>query len=147
MVKLYYFDLFARAEPMRMALWKAGVEYEDIRVTGQSWTDFKKESEFGQIPVLELDDGTRLSQSRAILNYLGSTYKLVSDDIMENYKGEKAANYFMGDYLMKYVVPSMFAPEEKRADLNKTLLETHIPKMLNDISSKCLGDTKFLCGE
>jgi len=39
--KLYYFDLYGRAEPIRMALWKAGVDYEDIRVTGQAWTDLK----------------------------------------------------------------------------------------------------------
>jgi len=59
-MKLYYFDLFARAEPMRMALWKAGVAYEDIRVTGDSWKALKDGGslEFGQIPVLELDDGT-----------------------------------------------------------------------------------------
>ena len=38
---LVYFDLYGRAEPIRMALWKAGVEYEDKRVTGPSWAEFK----------------------------------------------------------------------------------------------------------
>jgi len=33
-MKFYYFDLYARGEPIRMMLAKAGVEYEDIRVSG-----------------------------------------------------------------------------------------------------------------
>ena len=41
-MKVYYFDLFARAEPIRMMLSKAGVAYEDIRVTGESWKELKE---------------------------------------------------------------------------------------------------------
>ena len=63
--KIYYFDLFGRAEPIRMCLWKAGIEFEDIRVTGDSWTELKSSGklEFGQIPHMELADGTVMSQS------------------------------------------------------------------------------------
>lgn len=57
---LYYFDLFGRGEPIRMALWKAGVKFEDKRVTGQAWADLKASGklEFGQLPMLEYSDGT-----------------------------------------------------------------------------------------
>ena len=34
-VKLYYFDVYARGEPIRMCLWYAGVDYEDINLEGQ----------------------------------------------------------------------------------------------------------------
>jgi hypothetical protein len=40
-MKLYYFDLYAKAEPLRMMLGRAGVQYEDIRVTGDSWKALK----------------------------------------------------------------------------------------------------------
>ena len=40
-LKLYYFDMYGRGEPVRMALWKAGVEFEDVRVTGDSWKRLK----------------------------------------------------------------------------------------------------------
>ena len=32
--KFVYFDVYGRRQPIRMGLWKAGVEYEYIRVTG-----------------------------------------------------------------------------------------------------------------
>ena len=66
-MKFYYFDLYAKGEPIRMALWKAGVQYEDVRPTGPSWAEFKPKTPFGQMPVLELDDGTMLAQMNAIL--------------------------------------------------------------------------------
>ena len=55
--KITYFDLFARAEPIRMALWKAGVEFEDNRVAGADFMALKTsgELEFGQLPMLEID--------------------------------------------------------------------------------------------
>ena len=31
-MKLYYFNVYGRAEAIRMALWKAGVDYEDFRL-------------------------------------------------------------------------------------------------------------------
>ena len=30
---LFYFDLYGRAEPIRMALWKADVKFEEMRLT------------------------------------------------------------------------------------------------------------------
>jgi len=84
-MKLYYFDLYGRAEPIRMALFKAGVEFEDIRLTGQAWMDFKTSGklEFGQCPGLELEDGTMMTQAIPILNFIGRKYNLVPADNME----------------------------------------------------------------
>ena len=60
---LVYFNMYGRAEPIRMAFWKAGVEYEDKRVTGDSWKEFKASPQcvYGSIPVLILEDGTCLA--------------------------------------------------------------------------------------
>lgn len=43
-MKLYYFEQFGRCEPIRMCLWKANVDYEDVRMgkTSQAWKDMKK---------------------------------------------------------------------------------------------------------
>ena len=85
-MKLYYFDMYGRAEPIRMLLHLAGEKYEDIRVDQDEGFDkLLKENklEFGQVPVLELDDGTILSQSWAIMRYLGLKYKLIPTDPLE----------------------------------------------------------------
>ena len=53
-----YFDTYGRAEPIRMALWKAGVEFNDNRVTGDVWKAFKESGKlpFGSMPALEFED-------------------------------------------------------------------------------------------
>ena len=46
-MKLYYFDIYGRAEPIRTLLHHAKVEYEDVRLKGDAWLEKKKEFEFG----------------------------------------------------------------------------------------------------
>jgi hypothetical protein len=62
MIKLYYFDFYGKAEPIRMLLSKAGVKFEDIRITDELFAELKKEGvlDYEQVPMVELDDGTRL---------------------------------------------------------------------------------------
>ena len=63
MVKVYYFDIFGKAEPIRMLLSKAGVAFEDVRLTDEQLAGLKAEGalDYGQVPMVELDDGTRLT--------------------------------------------------------------------------------------
>ena len=86
-----------------MAFWKAGVEYEDKGITGPAWAEFKAspQCEFGQMPVLILEDGTCLSQSIPVLNYVGAKYGLRPADPMAAYKGDKAVARFLDDYMNK----------------------------------------------
>ena len=62
-MKLYYFNLYARAEPIRMLLFKAGVQYEDVRVGFPEWDEFKAHHNppNGQLPMLVLEDGTKMT--------------------------------------------------------------------------------------
>ena len=59
-----YFQVYAKGEPIKMALWKAGVDFEDNRFTPEEWQALKASGKlpFGQVPILELADGTVLSQ-------------------------------------------------------------------------------------
>ena len=60
-MKVTYFDLYARAEPIRMMLWKAGVEFEDERLdhTGADgkWPEMKPNTPHQCLPIITLDDG------------------------------------------------------------------------------------------
>jgi glutathione S-transferase len=68
-----YFDLYGRGEAVRMCLVHSKTEFNDSRVSGQTWTDFKASGKCnnGQLPVLEVG-GQCLNQSEAILRFVGS---------------------------------------------------------------------------
>ena len=72
-MKLYYFDIYGRAEFIRMLLKHAKQPYEDVIVTHDSIKDLKTQGllEFGQVPMLTTTDGKNISQSWSILRYLG----------------------------------------------------------------------------
>ncbi len=72
-MKLIYFDIKGAGEPIRLAAALNGVQYEDVRIKMEDWrNELKPKSKFGQLPMLELDDGTVMAQSGAILRYVGS---------------------------------------------------------------------------
>ena len=63
-IKVHYFDIYGKAEPIRMLLLKAGVEFEDHRMTFEEFKAMKETPgvlEFGQVPMVELADGTKLT--------------------------------------------------------------------------------------
>jgi glutathione S-transferase len=57
----------------RLLLNHAGVKFEDIRFTMESWPELKDKFELKQVPVLE-DNGKMYCQMNAILEYLGKKY-------------------------------------------------------------------------
>ena len=101
-MKVIYFDLYGRAEPIRMMLAKAGVEFEDKRVTHAEWPELQPTLEYGSMPVLELDDGTQLTQTLAITNYVAMNHGFMPADAMGVYE---AANIysFVNDDFFKHV--------------------------------------------
>ena len=91
---LHYFNFFAKGEPIRMALYKAGVEYTNHEVTFEQWGEFKGNEKlpYGQMPVLELADGTSIAQMTTILTYLADLYpQLKSADPVLNAKADSIA--------------------------------------------------------
>ena len=46
-MKLFYFDIYGRGEPIRAVLHHAKAEYEDVRLTHEELNSKKKEFEFG----------------------------------------------------------------------------------------------------
>ena len=80
--KLYYFDMYAAAEAIRMTLWHAKVEFEDIRLSWEEQQKLKAEGKFpaGQVPCMETPDGRMWNQSNAILHFLGAKHGLYGSD-------------------------------------------------------------------
>jgi glutathione S-transferase len=69
--RLTYFDLSGgRAEPIRIALHAAGVDFDDYRIGFPKFLELQKELPFGCVPVLDIEDQP-VTQSNAILRYAG----------------------------------------------------------------------------
>ena len=59
MPKLIYFDIYGKAEPIRMMLHHAKVQFEDVRLADEQFYTMKAAGEFpvGQVPVWVSDEG------------------------------------------------------------------------------------------
>ena len=104
-MKFHYFELYARGEPIRMAMWKGKVPYENCRYTGDKWKEFKANKAkcaFGQVPVLELADGTCLTQTMTILHYIGDITGQKPKDPLLNAKGDEMAQRVNLDVMPKF---------------------------------------------
>jgi glutathione S-transferase len=81
---LTYFDNpLSRGEECRLALFMAGVDFVDNRIKHDAWSALKPTTPFGSLPVLELEGKPAVSQSNAILGWVGRKYGLLSTDEWE----------------------------------------------------------------
>ncbi|GMR35091.1 hypothetical protein PMAYCL1PPCAC_05286, partial [Pristionchus mayeri] len=73
--KLYYFPVHGLGEVTRQVFKLAEVEFEDVRISYETWHEFKDKTPFGQMPVLEVD-GQQIPQSFAIARYVAKLHGL-----------------------------------------------------------------------
>lgn len=88
-IKLTYMDVEGRAEPTRIALHAAGVEFVDERLGFGEM--FARKDEFPKLPIhmqlpLLAIDGKVLSQSMSVFRYVGQKYGMVPTDLDKNFK-------------------------------------------------------------
>ena len=78
--KLTYFDFDGgRGEPVRIAFHAAGIEFEDHRISFEEFMQTRDGMRFRCAPVLEID-GVAVTQSNAMLRYIGKTAGLYPKD-------------------------------------------------------------------
>lgn len=81
--KLSYFDFDGgRGQPIRLALHIGGVDFDDVRLTGAQFKELRQSFRFHALPVLEVD-GRQISQSNAILRYVGKLVGLYPTDELQ----------------------------------------------------------------
>jgi glutathione S-transferase len=81
--KLTYFDIDGgRAEPIRIAFYTAGIDFEDIRISHDEFSEIRKGMRFTCVPVLEID-GAQITQSSAISRYVGKMAGLYPKDDLQ----------------------------------------------------------------
>lgn len=96
---LYYFDAYGRAEPIRLLLSHAGIDFTDKRFKRNEWKDNKSSMPGKKVPVLELGDGTRIGQSTSILRFLGKKHGYYPEDPLEAHK----CDYLLDSYNDKFL--------------------------------------------
>ncbi|XP_054754454.1 S-crystallin SL11-like [Lytechinus pictus] len=138
--RLTYFVTRGRAEPIRLLLVDAGIEFEDRRFTDEQWLERKKSGEFplNQLPILEAD-GKTMVQSRAIMRHLARKY---------GYNGATEEETYQIDVLceaLEDLVASVFNivfsdfDQAYKDKLKENLPQTIIPRQLKFLE-KALED-------
>ncbi len=80
---LTYFPLGGRAEASRLAMVLGGIAFEDKRLAPSDWAPLKGGENcppWGSMPILALEDGTVVNQSRAVLRFIGKLTGLYPSD-------------------------------------------------------------------
>lgn len=144
--KLTYFDLRARAEPVRLVFAYAGVDYEDNRISwenkAEQWIPLKNSGKcpFGQIPLLEVE-GVTLCQSMAILRFVARRYGLMPSNDIQQAKADmfSEAVYDLENAMVRAIV-------QPEPDRKKILMETFksetVPKACNYLEKFLDGNPK-----
>eukprot|EP00345_Euplotes_harpa_P010154 CAMPEP_0168339336 /NCGR_PEP_ID=MMETSP0213-20121227/13397_1 /TAXON_ID=151035 /ORGANISM="Euplotes harpa, Strain FSP1.4" /LENGTH=151 /DNA_ID=CAMNT_0008345341 /DNA_START=6 /DNA_END=461 /DNA_ORIENTATION=- len=148
-MKLYYFNLYGRAECIRILLHLAKADYEDVRYEFHEWPEHKADEErfeYAQLPVLE-KDGKFYSQAGAILRFLAREHGFYPEDPEQAYfvenlteaitdfntglfklkdlKGDERTQAF--ESFVKSTVIPCFTTWQKRIEGNTTLSGTAGP--------------------
>ncbi|CAL1526249.1 unnamed protein product [Lymnaea stagnalis] len=133
-MKLFYFNFRGRGEMIRLLLKLAGAEFEDIRVTQEEWKTLKAEMPNNQMPVLQLDDGRRYTQSTAILTYLAKENGLYGNNNLERLQIDQILELIL-DYWRTYVEAFYHQDPATKLTLTASLGQVHIPAMLTSLES------------
>ena len=127
-IKVFYFPIYGRAEPIRMLLSHAKQDYEDVRYTFEEWGKIKGESrfEFGQLPAVEWD-GETYTQSASILRALGQKFGYYSTDAVTMWRIDSTIDALSD--LVAAIYKAVFNKHaEEQAKQFEELFSTTIPK-------------------
>ncbi|HDZ73030.1 MAG TPA: glutathione S-transferase [Aurantimonas coralicida] len=147
-MRLYYSSASPFAAKARMAARHCGIEIESVAVdTSAEPVELTSANPLGKIPVLVLDDGTSVYDSRVICDLFDrmSGNQLVPQelDAWRTVKTFEAAADGVGDALILTVYEVRYRPEEKRhqawvdkqmrkADRGLAFLEDHVNELSDE---------------
>jgi len=142
-IKLTYFNVRGRAEPARLILAQAGVDYQDIRIEREDWPKVKPTTPCGQIPVLNYN-GVEISQSMAITRFLANEFGLAGKTNLEKARADMIVDCVMD--MLAGAVAILRAPEGQKAEPIAKLVNEIIPNG-RQILEKFLTDKFFVGNE
>jgi maleylacetoacetate isomerase len=128
-MKLYSFFRSSASYRVRIALALKGLNYETISIpmrdNSHRSESYRKINPQQRLPTLELDDGTKLIQSLAIIDYLDAVHpepQLIPDDPLERARVQAVAQIIgcdihpLNNTGTRSLLTSMFGADEKSLD-------------------------------
>ena len=146
--KLIYFSAYGKAEPIRMLLNHAGVQFEDIHINREKFNEMKQNGELpgGQVPIWIDEEGKTFNQTAALMIYLGKKYGYYPEDPWDGYEDDWAlANHsdiWKPDFNFKFFKDEL--PEETIVEV-ATMFEKW--NKVVDLKLEELGSRKFIGGK
>ena len=136
--RLLYFPWAGRAGAIRDCLRLGGVDFEDVRLP---YAEYQRERGAGRLPfhllpVLELEDGTRIGQSNTILRWAARQAGLAPVDPTEALRMESVID-MVEDYAARLSVTIRESDAAVRAHQREGLAERWMPELYRNLS-ECL---------
>ncbi|KAG2433085.1 hypothetical protein HYH02_012789 [Chlamydomonas schloesseri] len=119
-LKLHYFAGPGRAEVSRLLFTIGGIPFEDVTYTFATYGEFKPKTPFGQVPVLEFEDGRMLAQSGAIDRYVAKLAGLYPEDPKDAAFADMVV-FHMNDF-MDLFSPTWQMPAEEKVKARQDIL-------------------------
>jgi prostaglandin-H2 D-isomerase / glutathione transferase len=137
-LKLTYFDAPGRAEPVRIALFIAGIPFEDHRVKFPEFGALKGSGALplGSVPILEVD-GLVLPQTAAMLRYVAhlGAPQLYPTDALDAFIVDSVLDTF-NDTLSNALLPSFYERDtEKKLAMRQAFAAGPLPLVLGHTES------------
>ncbi|PNW71783.1 hypothetical protein CHLRE_16g682725v5 [Chlamydomonas reinhardtii] len=119
-LKLHYFAGAGRAEVSRLLFTIGNVPFEDVTYTYATFAEFKAKTPFGQVPVLEFEDGSMLAQSGAIDRYVAKLTGLYPEDPKDAAFADMVV-FHVTDF-MDLFMPTWTMPAEEKVKARQDIL-------------------------
>jgi glutathione S-transferase len=148
--KLSYFNFpFWRAEPSRIALHIAGIDWTDERPNREMFMAMKQSGTlpFGQLPVLEIQ-GVSYGQSNAIARYCGRLANLYPTDALQALRVDELMS--APEDLMIYLGATMRETDpERKLELRRAFAQERLTPWLVHIENRLLlnQESDFAVGD
>ena len=145
--RLYYFGIYGRAEGIRMLLWYAKVDYENIGLSFEQWGQAKPTGwfPFNSMPVMAHPSGKKLAQNCAIIEHYATENGLMPKDPKMRFHARKVQEYFCNDYFFPHV-DCLLDSSEARAEKVKKFIGELTPEFMKRLEG-WLPETGFICGD
>ncbi|EFJ52619.1 hypothetical protein VOLCADRAFT_85784 [Volvox carteri f. nagariensis] len=144
-LKLHYFELPGRAETCPLCLTIGKVPFKEIIYDANKWPDHKPRMPFGQVPVLELEDGRMLTQSSAIDRYVAKLAGLYPDDPLQAALADQAV-FQMAD-IFQLFTPTLQMPLEEKVKAQQEILATKAKEKLLQLSGLLETCGEYVAGD